>query len=207
VHVIAAIAQKGGPGKTTLASCLAVHAASKAKVGMLDLDPQQSLSEWWQVRGSPPSPQLYMGADAPDEAVELLAGEGLKWLFIDTGPGLLHAIEPVIEVADLVLVPVKASAFDVMAIVPTLEIVQASGKPYLLVLNECISAKMESTTAELLRSEGHPVAKTTIKQRVAYRSAVTTGHTGPERDSKCAEEISSLWDEIKTAVRRRKQRG
>ena len=207
MHVIAAIAQKGGPGKTTLVSCLAVHATPKLSVGMLDLDPQQSLAEWWQVRGEPSAPQLYTGADTPSEAVELLTAKGVDWLFIDTGPGLLHAIEPVIEVADIVLVPVKASALDLMAIVPTLEIVKASGKPYLLVLNECISTKMENTAAELLRGEGHPVAKTMIKQRVAYRSAVTTGHTGPERDGKCAEEISSLWDEIKTAARRRKQRG
>jgi chromosome partitioning protein len=207
LHVIAVIAQKGGPGKTTLASCLAVHAASKSKVGLLDLDPQQSLAEWWQVRGEPSAPQLYTGAETPSEAVELLTAKGVDWLFVDTGPGLLHAIEPVIEVADLVLVPVKPSAFDLMAIVPTLQIVQASGKSYLLVLNECISTKMESTAAELLKSEGHPVANTTIKQRVAYRSAVTTGDTGPERDGKCADEISSLWDEIKTAVRRSKHRG
>ena len=208
MHVIGFVAQKGGGGKTTLASSLAVHAASrKSTVGLLDMDPQQSLAEWYERRGQPKNPQLYTGVDTASEAIELLGAEGLDYLFIDTGPGLLHAIEPVIAVSDLIVVPVKASAFDLMAIAPTLEVARDSGKPYLVVLNENISSKMESTASELLGSEDHPVAKTIIKQRVAYRSAATTGHTGPERDDRCTDEINALWNDVKAALKGRKTRG
>ena len=127
MHVIGFVAQKGGGGKTTLASSLAVHAVSrKSTVGLLDMDPQQSLAEWYERRGQPKNPQLYTGVDTASEAIELLGAEGLDYLFIDTGPGLLHAIEPVIAVSDLIVVPVKASAFDLMAIAPTLEVARES---------------------------------------------------------------------------------
>ena len=110
MHVIGFVAQKGGGGKTTLASSLAVHAVSrKSTVGLLDMDPQQSLAEWYERRGQPKNPQLYTGVDTASGAIELLGAEGLDYLFIDTGPGLFHAIEPVIAVSDLIVVPVKAS--------------------------------------------------------------------------------------------------
>lgn len=205
MYVIAAVATKGGGGKTTLASCLAVVAASegKNKVGLLDLDPQHSLADWWQRRGEPPNPQLYKGVDSAIDAIEVLRGQGLDYLFIDTGPGLLEALEQVIEGSDLLIIPIKSSAFDIIAVQPVLDDIFVRGTPYLCVFNECISPKMDSTGVQLLQAETHPIAKTLIKQRVAYRSSQTTGNTGPERDPKCDEEIRALWKEIK-AMRRNK---
>jgi chromosome partitioning protein len=205
MYVIAAVATKGGGGKTTLVSCLAVLAASegKNKVGLLDLDPQRSLADWWQRRGEPDNPQLYKGIDSALDAISALKGQGLDYLFIDTGPGLLEALEQVIEGSDLVIVPLKSSSFDIVAVQPVLDEIFTAGNNYLCVFNECISPKMDSTGAAALHGALHPVANTFIKQRVAYRSAQTTGNTGPERDPKCDEEIRALWKEIKSL--RRKQ--
>jgi len=205
MYVIAAVATKGGGGKSTLTSCLAVVAASegKSKVGLLDLDPQHSLADWWQRRGEPDNPQLYKGIDSALDAIEVLKGQGLDYLFIDTGPGLLEALEQVIDGADLLIIPIKSSAFDIVAVQPVLDEIWLRGTPYLCVFNECISPKMDATGVQALEGEKHPVAKVQIKQRVAYRAAQTTGNTGPERDPKCDEEIRALWKEIKSM--RRKQ--
>ncbi len=48
--------QKGGVGKTTLTLKLGCAAASEAKnkVAVLDLDPQQSLSQWYKRRSALP---------------------------------------------------------------------------------------------------------------------------------------------------------
>ena len=207
MYAIAAVATKGGSGKTSLITSLAVAAATgRSKVGLYDADPQGSLSGWYEDRGWPSDLKLYLEGTLA-QAMNAATHDGVEWLFIDTGPGLLKAVLPTVEAAAFLIVPLVASSVDLQAIPPTLEVVRDSGKPYLIVFNDCMSVKMDDSAAELLTELGHPVAKQRIKARVAYRSAMSTGHTGPERDAKCAEEISALWDEIKTAVKGRKSRG
>jgi chromosome partitioning protein len=51
MRTIALVTQKGGAGKTTIASSLAVAAAQAGeKVIALDLNPQGSLSDWGDTR-------------------------------------------------------------------------------------------------------------------------------------------------------------
>src|SRR5262245_55713473 len=113
LRVIALANPKGGVGKTTLASCLAVRAAEESRrVALLDLDPQESLASWWTRRGKTKNPKLFE-VDAAVEAIELLIGEGWEWVFIDTGPARLDLIEAGIVVADIVLLPTRPSALDI----------------------------------------------------------------------------------------------
>lgn len=203
MKTISFLATKGGVGKSTLCSAFAVCAVNDRKsVALLDIDPQESLTKWWSRRAEPENPKLYSNADTVSDAKFVIDQLSHDWLMIDTGPGLLKTIEPAIEAADLVVVPVKPSAFDLEAIDPVLEVIRDQGKHYVMVLNEVeprANSKMTSTARELLESDGHPVAETTVAQRTAYRSALTSGKTGPEieRDGKCAEEIEPLWAEIK----------
>jgi hypothetical protein len=46
-----------------------------------------------------------------------------------------------------------------------------------------------------------PIAETAVAHRVAYINAITTGKAGQEKDRRAAEEIESLWVEIKAALR------
>ena len=49
--VLSLVTQKGGCGKTTLTTCLAVAAQQSGKrVVILDTDPQGTASEWWESR-------------------------------------------------------------------------------------------------------------------------------------------------------------
>src|SRR5262245_53667765 len=50
MKVITLAASKGGVGKTTLATALAVRAAQDYLAALLDLDPQESTSAWWERR-------------------------------------------------------------------------------------------------------------------------------------------------------------
>jgi Mrp family chromosome partitioning ATPase len=65
VKVIAMASPKGGSGKTTIASALAVRAAEESKrVAMFDLNSDQgNLTQWWVLRGEPMCPRLV--EDAP----------------------------------------------------------------------------------------------------------------------------------------------
>lgn len=77
MYIIAVVNTKGGVGKTTLASALAVRAAKDSpRVAMVDLDPQRSLVEWWQRRGATDNPTVFEGATIPADAVEALALDG-----------------------------------------------------------------------------------------------------------------------------------
>ena len=49
---IAVVNTKGGVGKTTLTTALAVRAAQESeRVAVVDFDPQGSLANWWDRRG------------------------------------------------------------------------------------------------------------------------------------------------------------
>ncbi len=51
MKVLAILSQKGGVGKTTLATCLAVAAEQAGKeAAIIDLDPQATASFWKDVR-------------------------------------------------------------------------------------------------------------------------------------------------------------
>ena len=85
MRVITIASAKGGVGKTTLASALAVKAATEsARVAMVDLDPLGSLAAWWARRGSSESPEIFGGADTASEVVEKLELAGWDWVFIDS---------------------------------------------------------------------------------------------------------------------------
>ena len=61
MKIIAIVAAKGGVGKTTLAAGLATAALAAwpdAKIALVDLDPQGSLTGWWNAR-TVPQPAIY----------------------------------------------------------------------------------------------------------------------------------------------------
>ena len=99
LRVVTLANAKGGVGKTTIASALAVRAAEESKrVALLDLDPQESLASWWTRRGRTKNPKLFE-VGAAVEAIELLISEGWEWVFVDTGPARLDLIEAGVAVS------------------------------------------------------------------------------------------------------------
>jgi hypothetical protein len=68
-------------------------------------------------------------------------------------------------------------------------------KQTLFVLNRIDPrAGVDDTMARISSLFPNPPVK--IKQRISYSRALITGRTGPEIDSKCAEEIETLWGAI-----------
>lgn len=99
---------KGGSGKTTLATNLAgMLAVSGEDVRLLDLDRQQSASQWLgrRVTGLPAIARVD-GSQA----------EGKGWLVIDS-PAALHGknLDHALKLVHKVLVPIGASLFDIQA--------------------------------------------------------------------------------------------
>jgi chromosome partitioning protein len=200
MRVVTLANAKGGVGKSTLCSALAVRAAEESKrVALLDLDPQETLASWWTRRGKPKNPKLFE-VDATTEAIELLISEGWEWVFIDTGPAKLDLIEPGIVVADLVVVPTRPSAFDIEQTAICVELCEAHGKPHVFVVNNAPSGtKLTKSSIEFLKNGGSAVVETPIMFRPAYMAAVTVGKSGPEveKGEAARKEIEVLWATVK----------
>ena len=123
-------------GKTTLSACFAVEAAKDAIVGLVDLDPQQSLARWWELRGEPDNPDFYDSEERTlKQIVRAAQREKVEWLIIDTPPALMTRIQPAVAVADVVVIPVRPSPLDVEAIEPVIEMCELAKRPFVFVIN------------------------------------------------------------------------
>ena len=87
MNVIALISQKGGSGKTTLATALAVaHQQDGGRAAVADLDPQGSSVAWHHFRdGEPP---LVAAVHPPrlDRSLRTFRSRGVTLALIDTAP-------------------------------------------------------------------------------------------------------------------------
>ncbi|HEX5958088.1 MAG TPA: ParA family protein [Hyphomicrobiaceae bacterium] len=197
LRVITLANAKGGVGKSTLCSALAVRAAKDSKrVALLDLDPQESLASWWTRRGRTRNPKLHE-VEATTEAIELLISEGWEWVFVDTAPAKIDLIEPGIAVADLVVIPIRPSAFDLEQASIIVELCEIHSKPHAFVVNQATADTKLTRTAIRYLEEigGRVIKKPVITYRPAYMAALTVGKSGPEVDKAgtARAEIEELW--------------
>jgi chromosome partitioning protein len=199
--VIAFCASKGGAGKTTACSSLSAMAAEGGRVAMLDLDPQKTLHRWWELRGQPDNPKLVEGRGALAATVARLRSDGYDFVLIDTPPANMGIAMAAVTAADLVLVPVQPSAFDLEAIAPVVDMCREAGRAFAFVVNRTDSAKKLTTDAvKYLKVDGQVLA-THLSNRPSYRSAPADGKTAAEVNDKVArEEIDALWRSVKKLV-------
>jgi chromosome partitioning protein len=205
MHIIGVLNTKGGTGKTTITSCLAVRAAEDASVAVCDLDPQGSYSDWYRRRGSPDNPALLSGAELASDAIEgLRRTSAYDFVFLDGPPGALMVTEDAVKSSDLVVIPMRASGLDLGASQDCIQLCWDAGVPVLVVLNDKgpHDGKLVENARKLLHGWKLMVAKAAISHRVPYINAITTGATGAEKDKKAAEEIEDLWKEVMTAARK-----
>ena len=203
-RVITLAGTKGGLGKSTLASSLAIRATEDGgKVGLLDLDPQASLAGWWMRRGKTRNPKIYE-VDATTEAIELLISEGWQYVFIDTPPANIQRIAPGIACADLVVIPTGPNAFDIEQVPLTVELCESQGKPHAVVFNRVppSSAKLLKSSKQFLREMGCNVLEDSISFRTQYMAALTQGKAGQELDKGTVirGEVDALWQAVLKAM-------
>jgi chromosome partitioning protein len=199
MKIITVAHQKGGVGKTTLALNLAACFAQGLNVGVLDTDVQGSLSGIKEELDS-------ITFIPYDGQLNGLTGQQFDILIIDTPPYLTNQLPDLFSISDFVLVPTKVGFFDVMAIKATIEFLkQAEQKRpelrYGVVLNMVKPrTALNKSVRDILNDYGAMLLTATISDRVSYtRSAITSGVFASE-DEKAKEEITSLADEILTAL-------
>lgn len=198
MQVIVLATQKGGSGKSTLARSIAAEMTGRGRVAMLDLDPQGSLTKWWQRREADDL-QLVTGltrADQIAKAVDTLREQGFDWLIIDTPGARDEATRIALHSADLVLVPVHPSQDDLDAVGPTVAEIKEAGAEFIFVLSRTTRARIVDEVGRLLAAYGR-VAPALIGARVAHGEAATRGLTAAETGNAAAsEEVRALVDYV-----------
>ncbi len=200
MRVLAMASQKGGSGKTTLSGHLAVQAqrAGAGPVVLIDIDPQGSLSDWWNERQTeyPAFAQTTVARLAAD--LEALRGQGFKLAVIDTPPAITMAIQSVIQVAELVVIPTRPSPHDLRAVGATVDLCDRAGKAAIFVVNAATPKARITADAAVALSQHGTVAPITIHHRVDFAASMIDGRTVMEVDpaSKSAAEVTALWDYI-----------
>jgi chromosome partitioning protein len=171
--------QKGGVGKTTHTAHLAValEAMGQGPVVVMDLDPQGTLSDWWNDRTAevPAFAQVDNHSQLVDKKAQLEAA-GYKWLVIDTPPQVAEINRSAIEIADLVIIPSKHSKGDIKATLPTVDMCEAAGTKFYYLLNETNGAGVTAAAVRQLAAIG-PVIPQTIPKLNGYWQSMIEGKT------------------------------
>lgn len=197
LRVLALASQKGGSGKTTLSGHLAVQAqrAGAGPVVLIDIDPQGSLSDWWNEREAefPAFAHTTVARLASDLAI--LRQQGFKLAVIDTPPAITMAIQSVISVAELIVVPTRPSPHDLRAVGATVDLCDRAGKPLIFVVNAATPKARITSEAAVALSQHGTVAPVTLHHRTDFAASMIDGRTVMEVDpnGKSAAEITALW--------------
>lgn len=206
MRTIAVIARKGGSGKTTLATHIALAAHLRGRASMLaDADPQRSSSEALKLRGGQ-GPQVVETAGPKLFALKVAAlRDGIDTLVIDTPAGPESEVCHAIVLAELSVVVVRPSYLDLVTAVRTVDILHRLGRPGLIVLNQAPFSRsgaeppLVRKAVDALKLLHTPIAPGAVRSRVAYQEALSLGLSVEELDPpvpSAAEEIAALWRSI-----------
>jgi chromosome partitioning protein len=123
------VQQKGGSGKSTICTNLAVHAEEKGEtVLIVDLDPQSSASLWHVKRGTNKPNVLDAIPDKLERIVESAPALGISLCLIDS-PSKLDAIAlAAIRAADMVICPTLPDLFNLGSLQDTVELLEVANK-------------------------------------------------------------------------------
>ena len=189
-------AEKGGTGKTTLATNLAaLRAASGRDVLLVDTDRQGSASHWAALRDDesslPPVPCVQVFGKTVARQVADLA-ERYDDVIVDAGGRDSVELRSGMVVADRLFIPVQASQFDVWTLERMDELVEQAqavnpGLEAAVVINRASTHPRvtEADEAQTLLDdfEHLRLAPVVLRDRIAYRRAASAGRAVTEADA------------------------
>ena len=194
---IAIVSQKGGSGKTTLTVNLAAAAEAAGQIALIiDTDPQATASQWGSWRNDRAPEVIDSAPPRIQHKVDQAKAQGATFIIIDTPPHADSAASRAVEIADLVLIPCRPSAFDLAAIQTTVSLIRLFDKPAFVVFTAGPpnAPKIYQDAIDLVRGFGIEACPHLLPDRAVYRHASAAGASVLEFEptGKAAAEIDAL---------------
>ena len=201
---ISVLNQKGGSGKTTLATNIAAGLSrAGGRVLLVDTDPQGSARDWRAANESNPIPVI--GLDRPTLANDIKdLGQQYDIVVIDGAPQLKELAASAIRVSDAILIPVQPSPYDIWATADLVELIKArqeitDGRTQaaFLVSRAIQNTRLSSEVIEALKHYSLPIFKSMTYQRVVYAVSASSGLSVYDADDeKARNEIQHIVEEL-----------
>ena len=210
--IISVVNQKGGCGKTTIATNLAASFALDGReVLLVDADPEQHSSMNWCADRPDNFPKVH-ASNLPARNLRKDADTlRKKWeiVIIDGGARVTEHAHVAVAVADWLVIPVKPSKVDLDATSQFLDIVQMdmSKRDDLsggLILNQMQEGTAIGSAARAQLSEWNfPVFDSILRSYVAFAEAVWHGQSVNEYapKSKASSDFVKFFKELKGAIK------
>ena len=191
---ISFISPKGGVGKTTAATILAVELASKAKVIVIDADPNRPIETWSKLGNVPANIEIV--ADASQENILDKIEEAARrapFVVVDCEGTASLTVAYAIGASDLVIVPSQGSQLDAKQAAKALSLIKNTEKQsrrsiahavLLTRTNPAVKPRTLVNIQEQLRKHGVAMFNTQMHEREAYRAMFSFGGTVQTLDPK-----------------------
>lgn len=206
--IVALLNQKGGVGKTTLATHIAGELALRDQhVVLLDADPQGSALDWTQRRSQQGLPRLFGAVGFAHETLHQEAPELARrcdHVVIDVPPRIAAWARSALLAADRVQVSVQPSPYDLWASAEMVAPIREAQvfRPALcaaFIINRRVSTTVIGREArQALPDQPLPALRAEVHQRIVFADSVAAVRLARETssDSAAAREITVLVDEL-----------
>ena len=203
--IVSLLNQKGGVGKTTLAVHIASALALRGhRVLLVDADPQGSALDWSASRQTD---ALFPVVGLPTKNLhrEIMPHlPNYDDIVIDGPPRVNELTRAAIIAADIVLVPVQPSPYDVWAakeivdLLSEASVFKSDQKSAFVINRKIVNTAIGRDVAEALADYALPVFAASISQRVAFAESAAQGSTVLELEpgSTASQEMGRLVDEL-----------
>lgn len=208
MKIIATINEKGGTGKSTIATNLAtaLHRQGK-RVVLIDADPQGTATDWRAA--SPEGADLppVVAVDRPQELEAALRGLEADFVVIDTPARASQIAAAVVRVANIALIVIQPSGPDVWAAAATVKLIlsrkQVGGEidAAFLVNRAAANTKLSKAIRDGEWNEyGIDQLTATVGNRVSFAIALTEGVSVFDlADTTAQTEINNVIQELEAA--------
>jgi len=207
--LIAVLNQKGGAGKTTIATNLARALQSdNNKVLLVDSDPQGSARDW--NAASDGELVSVIGLDRSTLAKDIQSIKtNQDFIVIDGAPQIAELAVAAIKCADFILIPVQPSPYDIWACEDLVDIIKARQevtdglpKAAFVISRSIKNTQLSNEIGEALTGYELPVLQAFTTQRVIYAKSAAAGLSVLDMDSTgdAAKEVQAIANEIKGII-------